>query len=248
MQSLDIHVHLLPRICSPVDFSGEVAVVIDILRATTTITTALANGANSVHVVQEVPEALALADQLEPGTFLLGGERHGEKIDRFDLDNSPLAYTPDVVSGKEIIFTTTNGTRAMAHCRMAKQIYLGSFNNISAIVNRLRTESPKEVHILCAGTDSLITHEDVLFAGALCEQLGAPADNVEPGNDTAKLAHDTWRAHSQTPEQFYRALCHSRGGANLVKLGFEADIQRAAEQDLYEIVPIYDPETGKITA
>ncbi|QDU80677.1 putative 2-phosphosulfolactate phosphatase [Polystyrenella longa] len=248
MPPIDIHVHLLPRICSPIDFSGQVAVVIDILRATTTIATALANGAKAVHAVQEVSEALMVAEQFIEGEYLLGGERHGEKIDGFHLDNSPLAYTPEVVNGKEIIFTTTNGTRAMAHCRMAKEIHLGSFNNLSALVNRLQEEAPKEVHLLCAGTDSLITHEDVLFAGAICEKLGAPSDQVEPGNDTAKLALDTWKTHSQSPELFYKSLCNSRGGANLVKLGFDADIRRAAELDLYEIVPNYDPKSGKITA
>ncbi|MCA9042299.1 MAG: 2-phosphosulfolactate phosphatase [Planctomycetaceae bacterium] len=248
MHPIDLHVHLLPRISSPIDFSDQVAVVIDILRATTTITTALANGARSVYAVQEVSEALALAEQFSEGAVLLGGERHGEKIEQFHLDNSPLAYTSEVVRDKEIIFTTTNGTRAMAHCRMAKTIYLGSFNNLSALATRLQEETPEELHLVCAGTDGLISHEDVLFAGAMCEKLGAPSESVEPGNDTAKLALDTWRAHNQTPERFYQALCHSRGGSNLLKLGFDADIRRAAERDLYDIVPNYDPDTGKITA
>ncbi len=114
MDSAEISIALLPSALSPSCLTGRVAVVIDVLRATTTMIHALAAGAESVRPCQEVAEAFRLRDQLGAAHCVLGGERHGLLIEGFQLDNSPFRYTPEVVRGKSVVFTTTNGTRAIA--------------------------------------------------------------------------------------------------------------------------------------
>ena len=251
VMNTSIYVHLLPQLCSSNDFEGNTAVVIDILRATTTITHALGNGAEAVHPTQEVDEALKLAKQFPPEEVILGGERHGEIIEDFDFGNSPFSYNPDVVSNKQIIFTTTNGTRAMAHCHQASTIYLGAFSCISALADQLIVDSqtkPVPIHLVCAGTDGKVTHEDVLFAGALISQLCEASAEFEIANDEAKLALDSYLVRTNSTNGLHSAISASQGGVNLLRLKYEHDIKRAAERDLYKIVPKYDLESGKITA
>src|SRR5690242_5734390 len=115
--SRPILVHLLPTLFEPADLRGGVAVVIDVLRATSTIVQALAAGATSVVPCGEIDEARAIAAKAAPGSVLLGGERKGVTIPGFDLGNSPGDYTSDVVTGKKLIFTTTNGTRALLRAK-----------------------------------------------------------------------------------------------------------------------------------
>lgn len=244
-----VYVHLLPQLCEPQELKGSVAVVVDILRATTTITHALAQGAEEVYPALEVEQARTWAAEMRSeagaeGAVLLGGERKGEKIAGFDLDNSPLAYTTEVVQGKKIVFTTTNGTKALGHCGEADSVYLGAFSAISALVYQLNGHE-EPVHLLCAGTDGAITWEDVLFAGAVVNGLAQQGSGY-PANDSAQLAQDSFLLQSDTAENFYRALATSRGGGNLVRLGFDQDIKQAAKWDLFQIVAKYDPDGGKI--
>src|SRR5262249_38742437 len=112
-----------------------------------------------------------------------GGERGGKRIDGFDLGNSPLEYTRDRLNGKTLVFTTTNGTRAMLHSRQAARILIGAFVNLSALCREL--ESADAVDIVCAGTDRQITREDVLFAGAVGDELGR--SRPRECNDQAEL-------------------------------------------------------------
>jgi 2-phosphosulfolactate phosphatase len=105
---------------------------------------------------------------------VLGGERGGKRIEGFDLGNSPAEYKPALVAGKTVLFTTTNGTRAMQMCRQAQKVLIGSFANFSAMCRELGKLD--HVDILCAGTDGQITREDVLFAGAVIEDLRRTSD------------------------------------------------------------------------
>src|SRR5687768_6552706 len=134
-----INVHLLPALVEPHELAGKTVVVIDVLRATTTIIHALAAGAKEVVPLLEVDEALALATKL-PGQAVLGGERGGKRIAGSNLGNSPLEYTPATVGGKTPVFTTTNGTRAMLRCAQARRILIAGFVNFSAICRELVEE------------------------------------------------------------------------------------------------------------
>jgi 2-phosphosulfolactate phosphatase len=245
--SLELYVHLLPEFARPEEFRGGAAVVLDVLRASTTIIHALANGARGVLPCATVEEALSRAAGQREGAALLGGERDGRLIYGFDLDNSPEKYTPEVVGGKTIIFTTTNGTRAFMRCRDADRILIGAFTNLSAVVNELaRLEGP--AHLVCAGTRGQITIEDCLCAGAIAtalkERLGRSAWN----DDSAGIAMDLFAARTARVDGLVETLKRSRGGRNLMRLGFEADILRAAQCDLYDVVPEYSTDSSLITA
>lgn len=167
--------HLLPKHFSPDQLTGGIVVAIDILRASSTISTALANGAESVIPCEQVEQAYQIREQFPEDSTILGGERNGVIIDGFDLGNSPGDYSSNQVSGKKVLFTTTNGTRAIHRCRKAKAVFIGSFLNLSAVARKLR-QYTEPIHLVCAGTDGRITTEDCLFAGAIAEELIEPTD------------------------------------------------------------------------
>ncbi|MDB5337895.1 MAG: 2-phosphosulfolactate phosphatase [Planctomycetaceae bacterium] len=242
-----VHVHLLPKLFEPESLQGGVAVVIDVLRASTTIIHALAAQAPRVIPCGEIEIARSVAQELPPGTALLGGERHGERITGFDLDNSPLKYVPEVMSGKTLVFTTTNGTRALERCRRSARVVVGAFVNRRAIVETLVADG-RPVHLICAGTDGYITAEDVLFAGSIADAVRTRrADQSNPDDET-QLALSLWQTASEDPAKIRQCLRDSRGGLNLLELGFDHDIDRSATCDMFDLVPEYDLATNVITA
>ncbi|MCA9126208.1 MAG: 2-phosphosulfolactate phosphatase [Planctomycetales bacterium] len=219
----------------------EIAVVIDALRFTTTASQALHAGATQIRTASEVDVARSLAQQVRPA--LLCGERECRRIDGFDLGNSPWEYTPDAVDGRSLIFSTTNGTRAVAAGQCAAQVALGSFVNRRAIAEwlarRLAANSQRQQAILiCAGTDGLVAMEDVLAAGAILDS----STSLEPNGDAASLALTAWlaiRQHSveQTREQLLKRFESCLGGANLIATGFQRDLQFAADLDSLDTIP-----------
>ena len=152
-----ILVYTLPKFSNPEALAGGTAVVIDVLRASTTIIYALQAGANAVIPCQEIDEARRIAAGFSPDEKILGGERGGMPIEGFDLGNSPEEFTPERVRGKTVVFTTTNGTQALLHVKRAKRILLGAFVNATAVVQHLKGQ--EDVHLLCAGTDGQPTDE-----------------------------------------------------------------------------------------
>lgn len=243
---IPIRVSMLPAFAENSDLSGQVAVVIDILRASTTIVHALANGARSVRPCSTVKQAWKLAEQFSPQQRLLGGERHCQTIEGFDLDNSPLGYTSDRVADRDIIFTSTNGTYALETCIPAKQIYIGAFVNLSALTKKL-LQRQQPVHLVCAGTNRQFTAEDILFAGAVIDQLlSATESQFEPVGVQSQMALDFYRTRSKTQTSFRAAMFESLGAENLIKLGLQSDIERAMQLDLFEIVPQWVSEERKL--
>jgi 2-phosphosulfolactate phosphatase len=242
-----LHVHLLPSLLTSRELSESVCVIIDVLRASSTIIHALGQGAQGVIPCLNVEDAQAAARNFPAGTCLFGGERHGQLIPGFDLDNSPLRYVPAVVKGKTIVFTTTNGTRALWECRNAWRIVIGAFVNQTALIQQLE-ELERDVHLVCAGTDGRLTAEDILFAGAVATQLQArrPGFWTPCGVQTA-LASDFYQMRSTSPEQFRQAFFESDGAMNLQALGMTADIERCLERDLFECVPAWNAATGLLT-
>ncbi len=183
-----VDVYFLPQLVEPESLAGGVSVVIDVLRATTTITAALAAGARDVVPCLEVDEARAAAANLPAGQAVLGGERDGLRIAGFALGNSPREYTPDAVGGKTLVFTTTNGTRAMWHAQSADEVWLAAFVNLSTVAQAC--EGRKRVDLICSGTAGKITREDVLLAGAIVAHLTARA--AAALNDQAAIARAAW--------------------------------------------------------
>jgi 2-phosphosulfolactate phosphatase len=210
---------------SPAEFSALVhrdldrtaCVVLDILRATTTMMTALANGAEAVIPVAEIPEALAV-QQERPGV-LLAGERNGVRIRAeqtggvdFDLGNSPREFLPEKVRGRTIVMTTTNGTRALRACAHAETVLIGSFLNLRAVVNWVRRELPPHLILVCGGTHNQAALEDTLAAGALCERLW-PYYASGHVADSAEIAR---RIYPLMQADLLGAMKHSRNGQRLL--------------------------------
>ena len=220
--------------------------VVDILRASTTISVALASGADRVIPCASISDATQLRKTLGADTCLLGGERGGIRIEGFDLSNSPDDYRPDVVGGRTIGFTTTNGTNALLKAKQADSVVIGSFSNLSSVLNRLQN-SPAPVHIVCAGTNGAITGEDVLFAGALSTRLL----DANPGivvSDSTTLALNHWKSECGTlaNDAVEAALRKSQGGRNLIRLGYDSDIATAAAVDTVQSSGTVQPD-GAIT-
>jgi len=241
--TLQIDVYLLPALVDPVELESKTVVVIDVLRATTTIVHALAAGASEVAPCEEIEDAKKLAATL--GTqAVLSGEREGLPIPGFDLGNSPAEYTRERVGGKTLVFTTTNGTRAMHRCRHAARVLLGAFVNFSAVCRELADDD--QIALICAGTDGHVTREDTLLAGAMVDDLSR-ARKCEL-NDQAEIAADAWQTAVRllTDRPLGIMLRDSRGGRNLIETGQENDIDLAAQIDKFDVVPQLDLATWRI--
>jgi 2-phosphosulfolactate phosphatase len=234
----------------PEELAGGTVVVIDVLRASTTIVHALEAGAAQVIPCQEVDEARRAATQLPKGSAVLGGERGGLRIDGFDLGNSPTEYTPDRVAGRTVVFTTTNGTRAMPRCQMADRVLIGAFVNARAVCRQLA--GAEQIHLLCAGTRGEPGRDDLLLAGLLVELLERQGGDNRQLNAQAETARQQWRLAFPDPnaeiepERLADELRDSPGGRNLTVEGLAADILTAARIDLFDTVPELDPRTLRI--
>ena len=247
---VEIDVVLLPITVTPESLAGKTVIVVDVLRATTTIITALSNGCSRV-LPQPSVDAAREAFKTFDGPALIGGERGGKIVDGFHNGNSPIEYTPDVIQDKTLILATTNGTVAMEHCRQAERVLIGAMINVGAVAEAV--EDSTQVTVLCSGTDRIITSEDVLFAGALVDCLieNRNRNGKEVGlvKDTAKLARDHWRAtrdsiNDELPLADY--FRKARGGVNLVRIGHDADIVFASQLDTSTVVPELDLEAWSI--
>ncbi|MFL5243567.1 MAG: 2-phosphosulfolactate phosphatase [Gemmataceae bacterium] len=230
-QEREVQVHLLPCLALPGQLTGCLAVVIDVLRATTTIIHALAAGCTAVRPCSEVEEAKQLAGTMRAGRVLLAGERGGVPLPGFDLGNSPREFTARNCRHATLVLTTTNGTRALLRAAEAERAIVAGFVNYSAVCEQLRSDA-RPIHIVCAGTDEAVTLEDALLAGALVDFL---SETMEVHlNDGARLAWDCFENHGRV---LLGALEISQGGENLKRLGYDDDIRDAAKVDLFNLVP-----------
>ncbi len=245
-----LDVALLPSLIDPDSLQDRTVVVVDVLRATTTIIHALHNGCKQV-LPQPSIEAAFAARQKFNGQSVIGGERGGRIVDGFDHGNSPIEYTPKVIAEKTLILTTTNGTIAMEHCRAADRVLIGAMVNLGAIANLV--EDDPLVTVVCSGTDQRITSEDVVFAGALMERLiqnrqsaGKPIGQL---TDMASIAMNHWQNTKRAVDEgrplaeFFRTAA---GGINLVKIGNDHDIVFASNIDTLPVVPELNLENWSI--
>jgi 2-phosphosulfolactate phosphatase len=220
-------IDLLPRR----DLAGTVGVAFDVLRATSTMITGLANGAAGMWPVRTIEEAWALKDKRQEA--LLGGERHGERIEGFDLGNSPLEYGENV-RGREIISTTTNGTIALRAIEHASSVLAGSLLNIGALGKHLDGLSERDILLVCAGTFRDAALEDILAAGMLISLLPKRALT-----DAAELALALYR---QEERDLFGALCRAKNGRALRAKGRGAEVEWCARTSVYDLLAEMTPE------
>lgn len=216
---------------------GLVVVVIDVLRATTTITRALENGANTVVPCLEPEDAIAVRNRVGRDRVLLGGERESRKINGFDLDNSPASYTAEAVTGKTVAFTTTNGTRALQRVGHAgaTAVLCGSLTNRAALVTALANVDAREALLVCAGQDGEFSFEDFFCAGAIARACREHFADIAL-SDAALAAATTF--HSGV-DRIAEAIGSGEHAQSLVRLGFQGDINDAARLDSSTVVPAY---------
>jgi len=249
-----INVYNLPNHVAAEDLVGNTAIVIDVLRATTTICQALAAGATEVVPFRTIEEALAAAERAGRDQVVLGGERRGLRIEGFDLGNSPAEYKPNAVRGRRAFLTTTNGTPALHHARLAKRVVIAAIVNLSSVVESVLDEPT--INILCAGTDGQETLEDTLAAGAIIERLTVTPTAAWQFNNGAISAVREWRLlvgkadlagrsiETQLAEKFRDTL----GGRNCIEVGNAADLPDCARIDHVRVVPELDVPNWRITA
>jgi 2-phosphosulfolactate phosphatase len=228
-----IDVCLSPEMVHLHKTEGKVVVVIDILRATSCMTTALANGIESITAVASLEECKALGEQ----GYLTAAERDGKKVDGFDFGNSPFSYQDDSLKGKKIVVTTTNGTNAIVKSVGAKEILVGSFLNFSTIINYLRNQ-PDDVLLHCAGWKGKMNLEDTLFAGAVVDALKGDFSHDE---DSVLTALNLYYSAKVDMIGFLSNSSHVR---RLQGLGIMKDIEFCLTKDVYNVLPIM--RDGKI--
>lgn len=210
----------------------KVVVVIDILRATSTITTILHNGAAAVIPVKEE----SIAKEYKAKGYLVGGERGGETIEGFDFGNSPFQYKPEVVAHKEIVLTTTNGTKCIEMAANAYQVVIGSFLNLNKVVEHINYLN-KDIVLFCAGWKDKVNLEDSLFAGAV-----ALSFEDEELDDSTLICIEAFKA---AHKDLFKALQNSNHFQRLASKGVTKDIEYCCERNVIDSVGVL--RDGKIS-
>ncbi|MBW3535439.1 MAG: 2-phosphosulfolactate phosphatase [Gemmatimonadetes bacterium] len=207
------------------------AVVIDVLRATSTMVAALAAGAKAIYPAVSSEDALKLAQSLGRDDTLLCGERRGLKVEGYDLGNSPREFTPAVVGGKRLVMSTTNGTRAFQVAQAAQRVLVASFLNLGAAAEALGGSTA--VAILCAGRLDLFSLEDAVCAGTLLRRVEQITGQGVETNDAGRAALALASATRVTPS----FLAETDAGRALAEIGLEDDLELCAQVDRHGIVP-----------
>jgi 2-phosphosulfolactate phosphatase len=212
-------------------------IVLDVLRASSTITVALNNGAREIIPVASIESAVKISGSLFGEVTLRGGERNGKAIEGFNLGNSPLEYSETAVRGKSIIYCTTNGSVAMAKSRYARTLAVGSFINLTATTDFIRVEN-KDFLFICAGRANSIGNfsmEDAVCAGMMIQNL-LKAESLEVElSDSAKAAHALSKSFGRS---ILKMLKTSEHGKYLIEIGFAEDLKICARLDSVPVLPI----------
>jgi 2-phosphosulfolactate phosphatase len=233
---MKIDVHFTPLGLVAGDLAGRGVVVIDALRATTTVITALANGAKAVIPAATSEEAVRLASNLEKDGVLLAGERKSVKIEGFALGNSPREMTAAVVAGKTIVLATTNGTPALVAAQGGDPVLVGAPANFKALVERARAILGQrgDLVIVCAGREKQFAAEDAYTAGRLVKAVKRGTRKVAL-NDAARAAVALTAEFADWEE----ALEASEAARQLAEVDLAADVAFAAQADRFGVVPAY---------
>jgi 2-phosphosulfolactate phosphatase len=231
---MQIDLYLTPVQLGRAASEDRTVVVIDVLRATTSICAALMAGARGVIPVDEPGEAGDIWSKVGSDNAVLAGERNGVKIENFELGNSPAEFTAEAVGGKIVILTTTNGTQAFARASQAKSVVSCALVNVSTVAARLAADN-NDLVIVCSGREGNFSIEDTLCGGMLLHLLSAVHKRDLILNDAASLAILLYRSNKTAIKQTIRQGEHGRF---LESLGFERDIELSSEIDSIPVLPV----------
>ncbi len=216
---------------------GDTVIVVDVFRASATMCAILLNGATAVIPVAGEEEA----KQYKSEGFLVGAERNTRKCDFADFGNSPFDYIPERVSGKEVVFTTTNGTQAIQAAKGSSRLFVGTFSNIDAVLEA-SLRAAERVVILCAGWENRINVEDTLFGGAFAEKLSEKEELII-GSDSIRIALELWQQAKHNPLEYLKNSDHY---ARLIANGAVNDAPYCLQMNTVPVVPCYDKQEGKL--
>jgi len=219
------------------ELHGRIVVVIDVLRASSTIVVALANGARKVIPFDSTDEVVIRSKDFERSQVILAGERKMKPVPGFDLGNSPHDFTPAIVEGRTILFSTSNGTAALLAVQGARDVIIGSFLNFSAVLAMLRTAARGgiDVALLCAGTDGQFALEDAVCAGHFVRGMAKRIANVAL-NDAARVSALADRRYAADVRRVFEESSHGRA---LADAGFGEDLVLCGGVDTHPVVPVY---------
>jgi 2-phosphosulfolactate phosphatase len=231
---MDAEVFLTHSNISEGDVQDRTVVVIDVLRACSTIVTALDRGARAVLPVLDMAQAGKLATNLDPDVYRLGGERGGEKIEGYHLGNSPQEYTQESVEGRDVILNTTNGTRALEQAKEAGHLVAACFLNAGRVVDFVQHHTDA-VTIVCAGHRNRLSLEDTLCAGLLLDRLW-DGDEPYPVTDSAHTAYTLYHTDRENLDTALRGANHAE---QLASQGYEEDLDYCFRIDAVPALPYY---------
>lgn len=226
---------------TPSDSNPACAIAVDVLRATTTMATALAAGAEAVQIFSNMDDLMQTSEQWAPEKRLRAGERGGAKVPGCDLGNSPLDCTPDVVEGRRLFISTTNGTRCLSRIQVAETVLTAALINRAAVVDYLLQHRPETVWIVGSGWEGAFSLEDTVCAGAIVHQLGSQLEaNGHPlealaGNDEVYSAVALYR---QWQNNLLGLLHHASHGQRLLRLDCHDDLKYCAQLDILDVLPM----------
>ena len=210
----------------------SIVVIVDIFRATSTIIAAFENGARSIRPVATIEEAEAF----KAAGYFVGAERNCCRCAFADFGNSPFDYRPELVNGQDIVFTTTNGTKAIHYAKSAYRIITGAFVNLQAVADECIREN-RDIVVLCAGWEDKINIEDTIFGGALMELL--QPHGFQPAGDASLIALALWQqAKTNLPDYIKQTEHYSRLSAN----GLEDNVPYCLSLNHSNLVPVYSKE------
>jgi len=233
---MKIDTYFTPPEVDPGSMGDATVVVIDVVRATTTIIEALANGARAIYPTESAEEAVRLASSMGREDTLLCGERKGVKVEGFDLGNSPREFDADTVAAKKIVMTTTNGTRALGSAVEGARLLPCAFTNLGAVADEVGGDD--HVVIVCAGRDDRFSLDDALCAGHLIQRMMAETDEDHELNDAARAV----RALASAREPTKRFLALTAGGASVIEIGLGDDLEICADVDRHDIVVVMEDQ------
>ncbi|MDQ3049921.1 MAG: 2-phosphosulfolactate phosphatase [Bacteroidota bacterium] len=224
-----IDVCFSPALFHLYDVTDSIVVVIDVLRATSSMCVAFHHGVKSIVPVASIDESLSYRAK----GYLVGAERRGEMVEGFDLGNSPFSYMKDSLRDRDVALTTTNGTQAIQIAKHARQIVIGSFLNYSALSNWLLTQN-SNVLLLCSGWKNAFNFEDTLFAGAMMKRLH-PYFSLTDHRDAALAAMHLYELAN---DDLYGFLERSSHRKRLEQLHIEDDIEFCLKPDYTDVIPV----------
>ena len=223
-----IEVCLTPALLDLYTIDNSIVVVIDILRATSSMVYGIDNGATAIIPVAQVEDCLNYADK----GYLLAAERNGEVVEGYDFGNSPFSYTADKVRNKTVVLTTTNGTKALHMARSkASQVVIGAFLNLQSLCDWLKGQE-KDVLLLCAGWKDQFNLEDTLFAGAVVNQL---RQNFVHFDDASVAAEDLYMLAKDDLRAYVGKSSHSH---RMVALNIGEDVKFCLQLNICEAIPV----------